>query len=652
MKTRLSFVLASAAAMLMAAVPLPAADLQLTIDVNQITGSVSPLHYGLMTEEINHSYDGGLYAELVQNRSFLDNDSTPVHWSLVQGTGAVATMRLAHGEGLNDVLTNGLRLDAVTVSDESRAGVANEGYWGMPIRPHTKYHASFFARAADGFTGPVTVSLESRDGLTLYAEGKVAHIGAGWKSYAVTLQTGDTAPTTDARLVLAVHKPGAIWFDLVSLFPPTWHDRPNGNRIDIMQKLADMKPSFLRFPGGNYVEGDTVETRFDWKKTVGPLDHRPGHQCPWGYRSSDGLGLLEFLEWCEDLHMQPVLAVYAGYNLKGHHIDAGPALEPYVQDALDEIEYVTGDSSAKWGRARAKDGHRAPFPLTYVEIGNEDWFDKSGSYDARFAQFYDAIKAKYPHLKCISTVGTEHAVEQRVHSRHPEVLDEHYYDSAATFERVSPTKFEAYDRHGPEIFVGEWAAYEDTKPWESPSRKLPPTPVLKAALADAAWMAGMERNSDLIVMECYAPLFVNVNPGARQWRPNLIGYDALNSYGSPSYYAIQMFSAHHGDAILKGAANDPAFSYSATKNRQTGEVFLKLVNPHAEAQPLSIALQGLAVDPAGTALTLAGTALENANSIDNREAIHPVATPLAGLKPTFAYTLPPYSITILQLKTR
>jgi alpha-N-arabinofuranosidase len=629
-----------------------AEDTALVVDADQPIGKASPLHYGLMTEEINHSYDGGLYAELVQNRAFLDNAQRPVHWSVVQGPGAAATIALDRAAPLNDILTNSLRLDAATASESGRAGIANDGYWGIPVKPHTKYRASFYARAAAGFKGPIKVAIESDDGATTFAEAKVSRLGPGWKLHAVTLKTGRVTPTAKARLVLSINQPGTVWFDLVSLFPPTFHHRPNGNRVDIMQLLARLKPSFLRFPGGNYVEGDTLASRFDWKKTIGPLTRRPGHACCWGYRSSDGLGLLEFLDWCEDLKMEPVLALYAGYNLNHTHIDAGPALQPYVQDALDEIEYVTGDTWTKWGAERAKDGHPAPFKLAYVEIGNEDWFDSSGSYDGRFARFYDAIKAKYPNLKCISTVGTEHPSNQRVHSRKPDVLDEHYYCAAAEFDQASPAHWDKYDRNGPEIFVGEWAAYEDTKPWQAPSGQLPPTPTLKAALADAAWMAAMERHSDLVVMQCYAPLFVNVNPGARQWRPDLIGYDALNVYGSPSYYAIRMFSRNHGDAILKTSVANPPLHYSVTKDTKTGDICLKIVNTQATPKPVRITLRGLAsLAPDATAITLSAPGPGESNSIDNAAHVVPVTTTVRNIKPAFTYTFAPWSITVLRLKT-
>jgi len=325
---------------------------------------------------------------------------------------------------------------------------------------------------------------------------------------------------------------------------------------------------------------------------------------------------------------EPVLAVYAGYSLRGAHVNPGPDLEPFVTDALDEIEYVIGDAKTKWGARRAKDGHPAPFKLTYVEIGNEDWFDKSKSYDQRFAQFYDAIKARYPRLKIISTIGNDQPEALRVHSRKPDMTDEHYYLSTDAFLQKSPDYARKYDRSGPEIFVGEWAAHEDPKikPWEPGARRQPPTPSMKAALGDAVFMAAMERNSDLIVMQCYAPLLVNVNPGARQWRPDLIGYDALSAYGAPSYYAFQMFSRNLGDEILSLAASDTAVQASVTRDRHTGAA-------------------------RSSALTLAGDP-EETNSITEPKKLIPVMKPIDASGGDFTYPMPPHSIVVLKLQTR
>jgi len=648
MKKLTTFVICAAAA-----VSSATAEPTLTIDAGRPAGKVSPTFNGLMTEEINHSYDGGLYAELIQNRAFLDDAARPVHWSVVAENGAEASITLDSASPVNDKLTTSLRLRVTKASRENPAGVANSGYWGIPVLSGATYHATILAGVETNFPGPVTVSIVSDDGHTIYATDKFTGLTKGWRNFEVTLKTGKVVPTTKARFQITLDRPGMIWLGMVSLFPPTWNNQPNGFRKDLMQMLVDLHPKFLRFPGGNYVEGDTIETRFDWKKTIGPIEERRGHPCPWGYRSSDGMGLLEFLKWCEDMKAEPVLAVYAGYSLKGMHVNPGPDLEPFVQDALDEIEYVTGDTNTTWGAERVKNGHPAAFKLNYVEIGNEDWFDKSKSYDQRFAQFYDAIKAKYPQLKLISTIGNDQPENLRVHSRKPDVTDEHYYRSMDTFLHMSPRYAQNYDRHGPEIFVGEWAAYETSfPPWDQRSQHEPPTPNLKAALGDAVFMAAMERNSDLIRMQCYAPLFVNVNPGARQWRPDLIGYDAISAYGSPSYYAIQMFDCNLGDEILPVTPSETVVQSSATRDRKTGEIFLKLVNPNGAAESLKIEINGIAsLASKGRAVTLTGN-LDDSNSITRPRKVVPVTTTVRGIKPAFTYTLPPNSIVVLKLKAR
>lgn len=623
-----------------------------TIDAGHPKGQVSPRLYGLMTEEISHSYDGGLYAEAIQNRAFLDDAATPVHWSVVANQGAAASIALDPASGYNAALTTSLRVTVTDAGTGRAAGVANSGYWGIPVQPNTRYRASLIAKAGPGFSGPLTVSIVSDDGRTVYTSGKVPALSASWQKLEVTLKTGKVTPTAAAHFEITTETPGTVWLSFVSLFPPTWNNRPNGLRKDLMQMMADLNPKFLRCPGGNYLEGDTVATRFDWKKTLGPVEERHGHQGPWSYRSTDGLGLLEFLEWCEDLKAEPVLAVYAGYSLSGVHVNPGADLQPFIQDALDEIQYLTGDASTPWGARRVKDGHPAPFPLNYVEIGNEDWFDKSDSYDARFAQFYQAIKAQYPSLKLIATITkNDQPTNVGVHSLRPDMTDEHYYLPADEF--VSKSRFFAdeYDRKGPEIFVGEWAAYEDPaiKPWEPGAKQQPPTPAMKSAIGDGVFMAAMERNSDLIKMQSYAPMFVNVNPGARQWRPNLIGYDAISVYGSPSYYAIQMFSRNVGDQILPVAPFATAVQGCATRDSKTGHIFVKLVNPGETAEVLDLRIKGVASLAAKAgAITLAGNP-EDSNSITDPKKVAPVTTTVRNVKPQFTYTLPPHSIVVLKL---
>jgi alpha-N-arabinofuranosidase len=624
-----------------------------TIDAGRPAGNVSPILGGLMTEEINHSYDGGLYAELIQNRAFLDNAKSPAHWSVVSNMNSTATITLDPTNSFNDKLTTSLQVTVTKADKTHPAGVANSGYWGIPVLPKSIYRATILARADGSFSGPVMVSIVSDDGKKVYASETISGLTTGWKKFEVTLTTKRTAPTAKAHFEITLDQAGTIWLGMVSLFPPTWDSQPNGFRKDLMQMLVDLQPKFLRFPGGNYVEGDTIETRFDWKKTIGPIEQRHGHQCPWGYRSTDGLGLLEFLEWCEDMKAEPVLAVYGGYSLRGAHVNPGPDLEPFVADALDEIEYVSGDTNTTWGARRAADGHPAPFNLRYVEINNEDWFDKSKSYDARFAQFYDAIKGKYPQLKLISTIGNDQSEGVRVKSRKPDVTDEHYYRSVPEFLRMSPGYAKNYDRGGPEIFVGEWAAYETSfPPWDRRSQKEPPTPNMKAAIGDAVFMAAMERNSDLIKMQCYAPLFVNVNPGARQWRPDLIGYDAISAYGAPSYYAIKMFNRDLGNEILSTTSTETSVQGSATRDSKTGEIIVKLVNPATNAVPLNIEISGAAsVAPKAMAITLTGNP-NDSNSITQPNKIIPVTKTVRGVKPDFNYTMPPTSIVVLKLNPR
>ena len=626
-----------------------------TIDASRPAGKVSPTLYGLMTEEIDHGYDGGLYAELIQNRAFMDDTKSPVHWSVVSQNGGGATIALDPANPLNDKLTTSLRVNVLNASKGSPAGVANDGYWGIPVQPKTTYHAAIWVKAAASGLGPMTVSIISDDGSTVYASGKLLQLAASWNRYEVTLKTGKIAPTADAKFALTLEKPGTVWLGVVSLFPPTWNNRPNGLRKDLMQMLVNLKPKFLRFPGGNYLEGNTIDSRFQWKKTLGPIDQRAGHQCPWGYRSSDGMGLMEFLHWSEDMGAEPLLAVYAGYSLDGKYVNAGPDLAPYVQDALDEIEYVIGDTNTTWGAQRAKDGHPAPFNLRYVEIGNEDWFDKAKTYDARYAQFHDAIKAKYPQLKLISTIGNDQPEAMRVHSRKPDMLDEHYYNATDEFLEKSKTYGNNMDRSGPEIFVGEWAAHEDAaiKPWDAGARKQPPTPTMKAAIGDAVFMAAMERNSDIIKMHCYAPLLVNVNPGARQWRPDLIGYNAISSYGSPSYYTIQLFSRNVGDEILNVVSpKENVIQGCATRDSKTGEIYIKLVNPGTTNTAVKIEVKGIAsLASNGTAITLQGSP-EDTNSINHPQNVLPITTRLRKVKTEFTYTMPPQSVVLLKLKSR
>jgi alpha-L-arabinofuranosidase len=606
----------------------------LTIQADKPVSKVSPTLYGLMTEEINYSYDGGLYAEMVRNRTFRPNRSNVPNWTLVEDGSARAKTSVDSNTGPSEALPHSLRLEVAEADASSQAGVLNEGYWGMPLHPNTAYKGSFYAKEDSAAVGPVTISLVANLSGKVLASTTVSGLTAIWKQYSFTLKTGGIESSAANHLVVTVAHPGTLWLNLVSLFPPTYHDRINGNRIDLMEKLAAMRPAFLRFPGGNYLEGDHIPERYEWKKTIGPLVDRPTHPSPWRYHSTDGLGLLEFLEWCEDLKMEPVLAVYAGYSMAQEHVNPGSDLDPYVQDALDEIEYVTGGADTKWGAVRVKNGHPEPFHLNYVEIGNEDFFDHSGSYDGRYAQFYKVIKAKYPDLQLIATTP--------VKSIRPDVIDDHYYRRATEFFQDT-THYDKTDRNGPKIFVGEWATREGS-----------PTPNFGAALGDAAWMTGMERNSDIIVMAAYAPLLVNVNPGGMQWESDLIGYDALRSYGSPSYYAQVMFAEYVGNETLASTleGGGPRLFYSITRSTRNKRLYLKLVNASSKQQTVDVKFSGANLASTGKLVSLEAHNTQATNTIDQSNSIVPTERTIRNLGSTLHNTMPPYSIQVLAIDQR
>ena len=602
----------------------------LTIHVDRATARVSPTLYGLMTEEINHSYDAGIYAELVSDRAIGQGFGSLTHWGMVVRGDSAEDISLDSSTGPSSAQPRSLKIAVTAATQAAPAGVENDGFWGIAVRPNTTYSGSFWAKTdPDGV--PVTVSLQNDATGVVAATTTVSSLSNEWKEYKYTLKTGEVPVNSNNHLILTIPRPATIWLNLVSLFPPTYHN-DGVTRSDIMNLLAAMQPKFLRLPGGNYLEGNSIAQRFDWKKTIGPWTDRPTHMSPWRYRSSDGMGLLEFLDWCQDLRMQPVLAVYAGYSLNREHVNPGPDLQPYVQDALDEIQYVTGSTETRWGAERARDGHAAPFPLKYVEVGNEDEFDRSGSYDGRYEQFYHAIKQAYPGLQVIATAP--------VKSVTPDVLDEHYYMTAQEAYSMAH-HYDDHPRTGPKIFVGEWATREGD-----------PTPNLQAALGDAAFLTGLERNSDIIIMSSYAPLFINVNPTAAQWVPDLIGYNALTSYGSVSYWMQVMFSEYLGTEVVDAKLTDAGARIftSVTRNDAGRKLYIKIVNANSESKSVHIALEGAAhVAPSATLITLSGKTPNASNTIRDPHAIVPVKrnVSIAGAK--FDQTFAPWSINVLEL---
>lgn len=501
------------------------AQTKLSLDVSKKGIAISPTHYGLFFEDINHAADGGLYAELIRNRSFEDG-STYDFWTVASQSGAFLSASIETANLLNAAQTKALKMVVTAASANARAGMANAGFWGIHLVKDRQYSVSFFAKCLAGFSGSVTVSLESSAGVK-FAEATIPGLTTSWQKYTCTMTANGNDPS--GRFVLATNSVGTLWFDMVSCFPPTYKGRENGLRPELAQLLADMNPKFLRFPGGCFVEGNVLANRFQWKNTIGPIETRPGHWNLWNYRTSDGMGYHEYLQLSEDLNAEPLYVVNVGLA----HDDNQPSnnLSAYIQDAMDALEYANGAVSTTYGAMRAANGHPEPFNIKYLEIGNENYH--GNNYGDRYIQFYNAIKAKYPSMICIGDVAAWGTDNPTWTFSHPvELLDEHYYRNPAWFVGQY-NKYDTYSRTGPKIYVGEYAVTSDCGLGN-----------LNAAVGEAVYMAGMEKNSDVVPLNSYAPIFVNVND--RKWSPDMIDYNASGVYCTPSYYVQKLFATNIG----------------------------------------------------------------------------------------------------------
>jgi len=513
--------------------PLSAAPASLTVDVDKPGHSVSPTLWGVFFEDINLSADGGLYAELVRNRNFEDSGK-PEHWSAVGGAAAQVRFDVDTAKPVSPGNPRSLKVIAAPAAG-ARAGVANAGFYGMGIMQGESYKLSLFARGGDGFSGPLTVSLESADN-AVYATAELPALTDNWKNYTLTLKA--SASDSKARLVISTAKPGTFWLDMVSLFPEkTWKD--HGLRPDLAEMLVGLKPAFVRFPGGCWVEGDTMKESYRWKQTIGdPSERRTQHNI-WAYEATHGIGYHEYLQLCEDLGSAPLFCINVGMS----HRENVPLdkMGEYVQDALDAIEYANGPADSTWGKVRAKAGHPAPFNLQYLEIGNENG---GPAYHERYALFVKPILAKYPKMHLIANDWNGSPKDSPV-----EILDEHYYSTPDFFINEAG-KYDSYKRDGAKIFVGEYAVTQNAGLGN-----------LRGAIGEAAFMTGMERNSDVVVMAAYAPLFCNANH--KRWPINLINYDSTRNFGLPSYYVQQLFAQNRGDVVLPVAVSEPVAIESA-----------------------------------------------------------------------------------------
>jgi alpha-L-arabinofuranosidase len=540
-KMKLSKLLAIALATITAQTALPAATIEVQVD--KPGHKISPTLWGIFFEDINCSADGGIYAELVRNRSLEDSDK-PEHWSLAttgagKGEISVSVENPLNEDPLATRNRRSLKLQIKEAGGADSVGAANDGYWGIALREGAKYDLSLYAHGGEGFTGPLTITLQGKDG-KVYARESISELGGDWKKFQFTLTSSGADPK--ARLVLSAAQKGTVWLDMVSLFPQdTWKNQPGGLRPDLMNMLAGLKPSFNRFPGGCWVEGDTMKDAYRWKDTVGDLATRRTQRNIWDYWATHGLGFHEYLQMTEDLGAEPLFVINVGMSHKENvPLDQ---LEPYVQDALDAIEYCNGPATTRYGALRAKNGHATPFNLKFMEIGNENG---GPAYNERWPEFYKAIKAKYSNMTLIAN----HWLGTYPKNVIPEIVDEHYYDSPEFF-MTHAGQYDSYDRKGPKVYIGEYAVTRGAGQGN-----------LRAAIGEAAFMTGVERNSDVVRLASYAPLFANVN--YKKWNPDLICYDSSRVYGLPSYYVQKLFSQNRGDVVLPVKVSSPTFQIAST----------------------------------------------------------------------------------------
>jgi alpha-N-arabinofuranosidase len=633
-----------------------AAPASLTVQVNKPGAAVNKNMYGLFFEDINFAADGGLYPELVKNKSF-EIDARLIGWKALQGAANLDAYAVRNEQGISANNSHYVRLTTRNGAP-GEAGIENEGFRGMGVKQGGEYTLSFYARRGAGSITGVSASLVGEKGEDL---GQVAITGFTneWKQYTAVLKPNSTHNKAHLKLVLT--GTGTVDLDVVSLFPKdTWNKRPNGLRTDLVQLLKDMKPGFLRFPGGCIVEGRTLSERYQWKETIGdvaarlPMINRWNmefkHRSTPDYYQSFGLGFFEYFQLSEDIGAEPLPILNVGMacqfnsgelapmgtasTTKGgpnapaaaphDHATDDPSLDVFIQDALDLIEFANGPASSTWGAKRAAMGHPAPFNLKMIGVGNEQW---GPQYLERYEPFAKAVKAKYPNIDIVSSAGPSpdgdlfDKASKRLGELKAEYVDEHYYAKADWF-RQNVGRYDKYARTGPKIFAGEYAAQsgaigsQDNKnTWD-------------CAISEAAFMTGLERNADVVGMASYAPLFAHVD--AWQWTPDMIWFDNLNSYGSPSYYVQKMYALNKGTKVLPvtmpaGAKNgtDNLFA-SSVIDEPAGEVVVKLVNYSTSPRPVSINLAGAkGLGKTGRAQVMASADLQTQNSLKEPKKLAP-----------------------------
>ncbi len=640
-----------------------------SVDARAAGRPISPDLLGIFFEDINYAADGGLYAELVQNRSFeyspLEQPTwTPLTgWELIARGGAKLKWEVDNSEPLHPNNPQCVILKVNAVGDG--AGIANAGFGGIVLREGEQYDVSLFAKhlfkgdrwsqtANEGDPAPLVARLETANGEVL-GEANLGAPTREWTRLAATI----TAKRSDdaARLVVLMTAPGGVALDEISLFPQkTFRGRKNGLRADLAQVIADLKPKFVRFPGGCLVHGHALNNMYRWKDTIGPIEQRRGQKNLWGYHQSVGLGYFEYFQFCEDIGAAPLPVVPAGVCCQNaaHRHGVGQRgipldqMDDYIQEVLDLIEYANGPATSTWGAKRAEAGQPEPFGLKYLGVGNEDRI--TPEFKERFEMIYRAVKAKHPEIVVIGTVGPFHegedfdagwkiADELRV-----EMVDEHYY-VAPEWLLANTRRYDAYDRKRSKVYLGEWASRGNK---------------FHNALAEAAYLTGLERNADIVPLASYAPLLGKL--GNTQWNPNLIYFTNTAVYPTANYYVQQLFSLHSGDTWLEpGVSGGEAanaiewekrgFAVSAVRDSRSGDVIVKLVNTGADAHTLNVRIAGAgSFAKEGVKIVLTGDPAA-VNDAKTPRAVVPQTTTLA-VGEEIACEAPAHSLTVLRLTAK
>lgn len=593
--------------------------------------------YGLFFEDINYAADGGLYGELVKNRSF-EFPQSLMGW---QSFGHVTVK----DDGPFERCPHYVRLSYAGHSDR-RTGLVNEGYFGIGVLKGEDYRFTVWARASKG-SGQIRVQLidpSSMDERQDFVTVKVPVTSTDWKKYEVVLKS----PKTDNKAQLRIFLDGLNDVDLehVSLFPVrTFKDRPNGMRRDLAQALADIHPGVLRFPGGCIVEGETLENRYQWKNTIGPVENRPLNRNRWeftfehryfpDYFQSYGLGFFEYFQLAEDIGAEPLPVLNVGMVCQYQNRDNEKAhvpldqLQPYIQDCLDLIEFANGDTTTTWGRKRAEMGHPAPFNLKFIAVGNEQW---EKFYFDRLEPFVKAIRARYPNIQVIGSSGPDSEGDKFDHGWEAmrkmkvDLVDEHFYRPESWFLN-SGLRYESYDRKGPKVFAGEYACHGKGKKWNH----------FETSLYEAAFMTDLERNADIVHMATYAPLFAHVE--GWQWRPDMIWFDNTRMLKTVSYYVQQMYARHKGTNVLQltmdgkpvaGQAGQDGLFASAVVDNDTKTVIVKVINTSKSPQEVRLNLKGMKGAKTAKVLTLSCDNPDAENTLDQPDKIVPVEGTLQG----------------------